>query len=137
VDEEIARGIVATFILDLGLVRSYGRGETGLPDRAKQLLIDLALWKVERLTSIAFRYRSRCHLERKGEIEWELDGDRVDAPTSNIRESISACADLFADVPTMVLYPREELFRIEDKEKDKKKKAKKTTTDTTEDGDQG
>jgi CRISPR-associated protein Csb1 len=138
VDEEIAdEGIVATFVLDLGLVRSYGRGATGLPDRAKQLLIDLALWKVEQLTSRAFRYRSRCHLRRDGAVDWQLDGVPQDALVWNIQESIAACSDLFGGSPTKVQYPREELFRIEEKDKDKKKKGKKNTTGVTEDGEQG
>lgn len=136
VDEEVAKnGIIATFILDLGLVRSYGRGELGLPDRAKQLLIDLALWKVEQLTASAFRFRSRCHLQRRGAIEWQLDGVAQDV-ASKVRESIAACKDLFGGVPTKVQYPSEELFRVENQEEKKNKKGKKESLKSNEDGEQ-
>ncbi len=63
VDEETAREIRATFIIDLGLLRSFGGGETGLSDAQKELLLALALWKIGRLLRKPFRYRSRCDLE--------------------------------------------------------------------------
>jgi CRISPR-associated protein Csb1 len=68
VDEETAQEIRATFILDLALLRSYGRRNKGLNDAQKQLLLGLALWKIKRLLAQPFRYRSQCYL-RCVEIE--------------------------------------------------------------------
>jgi len=62
VDEETAEEIRATFIMDLGLLRSYGRDEYGLNTAQKQLLLDLSLWKVRHLLARPFRYRTQCFL---------------------------------------------------------------------------
>jgi CRISPR-associated protein Csb1 len=63
VDEEVAQEIRATFIIDLALLRSYGRSSKGLTDDEKLLLLELALWKVKRLLQTPFRYRSGCYLQ--------------------------------------------------------------------------
>ncbi|WP_242529185.1 type I-U CRISPR-associated protein Cas7 [Methylacidimicrobium sp. B4] len=71
VDDVTAREIRATFILDLALLRSFGRSETmgrllGLSEKQKEFLAALALWKIDRLLKAPFRYRSGCHLELVG-----------------------------------------------------------------------
>ncbi|MCO6454789.1 MAG: hypothetical protein J5I93_05770 [Pirellulaceae bacterium] len=63
VDEETAEEIRATFILDLGLLRSYGRGKDGLNSEQKRLLLELAIWKIEQLVKRPFRYRTQCFLQ--------------------------------------------------------------------------
>jgi CRISPR-associated protein Csb1 len=71
VDEETAREIRATFIIDLALLRSFGRTENkngteivyGLSELQKLFLLGLGLWKIGRLLRKPFRYRSRCDLE--------------------------------------------------------------------------
>jgi CRISPR-associated protein Csb1 len=63
VDEETANEIRATFILDLALLRSYGRDADGLSVTQKRLLLGLALWKVRRLLAQPFRFRSQCYLK--------------------------------------------------------------------------
>ena len=73
VDEETAEEIRATFILDLALLRSYGREAQGLSPVQKQLLLALALWKVQALLAQPFRYRSQCHLRC---TRMELSTDR-------------------------------------------------------------
>ena len=50
-DRETAREIRATFVIDLSLFRSFGRGEQGLNDDQKRFLLELALWKIQRLLS--------------------------------------------------------------------------------------
>jgi CRISPR-associated protein Csb1 len=66
VDEETAREIGARFILDLEMLRSYGRdggkeGETlNLTHNQKKLLLAIALWKVRELLGRTFSYRSGC-----------------------------------------------------------------------------
>lgn len=62
VDEETANEIRATFILDFALLRSYGRDENGLKENEKKLLLDLALWKIGRLLSQPYRFRTQCFL---------------------------------------------------------------------------
>jgi CRISPR-associated protein Csb1 len=121
VDEETAKQIVATFTIDIGLIRSYGRGSVGLPEKSKLLLLELALWKVLELTGHPFRFRSGCHLKRKGALEWQLDSEVIDAPSVDIRARITQCSDQFENSPSRVLYPASELFRVE-AGKDKKKK---------------
>lgn len=62
VDEETAGEIRATFVLDLALVRSFGRDSKGLNDEQKAFLVAFALWKVGRLLLGPFRYRTGCDL---------------------------------------------------------------------------
>ena len=63
VDQEVASEIIATFVIDLSLLRSFGRNDHGLNNNQKQLLLSLALWKIGRLLQAPFRYRSNCDLE--------------------------------------------------------------------------
>lgn len=62
-DEETASEIRATFIIDLSLIRSFGRDDNGLYDAQKQLILGLALWKIWKLLGSFFRFRSECDLE--------------------------------------------------------------------------
>ncbi len=70
VDDATAREIRATFILDVALLRSFGRANgtqvLGLNERQKEFLAALALWKIQRLLERPFRFRSGCHLECVG-----------------------------------------------------------------------
>ena len=63
VDKETAREIRATFVIDLSLIRSFGNGSNGLSDNQKQFLLELALWKIGRLLSGPYRFRSGCDLQ--------------------------------------------------------------------------
>lgn len=71
-DEETAERIEATFLIDLGLIRSYGHEKNGLTDAQKRLLLEFALWKVSRMTAAPFRFRSGCHL-RCTEAQYTTD----------------------------------------------------------------
>jgi len=62
VDKETAREIRATFVIDLSLIRSFGCGEYGLNKDQKQFLLEFALWKIGRLLSGPYRFRSGCDL---------------------------------------------------------------------------
>lgn len=62
VDEETAGEIRATFVLDLALVRSFGRDRKGLKEGQKKFLMAFALWKIGRLLRGPFRYRTGCDL---------------------------------------------------------------------------
>jgi CRISPR-associated protein Csb1 len=109
VDDVTAESIRATFVLDVSLIRSFGRkkGETtlGLSEKQQELLVALALWKIQRLLASPFRFRSGCHLRRtsfrSGDHEVELDID--------IKSAITAAG--FKNGVTDVFWPREELYR--------------------------
>ncbi len=76
-DDETAFEIRATFILDLALLRSFGRDHLGLGLPEKEALLTLALWKVGRLLAFPFRYRSRCDLSCIS-LALKLDGKTSD-----------------------------------------------------------
>lgn len=65
-DEETASEIRATFTIDLALIRSFGRGNDGLGNSQKELVLGFALWKIGKLLGSSFRYRSECDLELTG-----------------------------------------------------------------------
>jgi CRISPR-associated protein Csb1 len=110
VDDATAREIRATFILDVALVRSFGRknGDAvlGLSDKEKEFLVALALWKIRRLFEQPFRFRSGCHLKcvglKHGEDQVEIQVD--------IKGAIDA-AGFEEPRITDVYWPREELYR--------------------------
>jgi len=118
VDEETAERIVATFMIDLGLIRSYGRDAVGLAEKHKLLLLELALWKVLQLTGAPFRFRSGCHLKLKDPLTWRLDDTEIEGPITDMKARIKECGDYFEGSPTKVSYPATELYRV-DSSKDK------------------
>lgn len=110
VDDAVAQSIRATFVLDVSLIRSFGRvkGEAtlGLSQEQQEFLVALALWKIRRLLATPFRFRSGCHLRctalKTGERDVVLDVD--------IAAAIRAAG--FCKHPvTDVFWPREELYR--------------------------
>ncbi|WP_321473308.1 type I-U CRISPR-associated RAMP protein Csb1/Cas7u [uncultured Paludibaculum sp.] len=130
VTQQTAEETRVTFIVDLSLLRSYGRGEDGLSLAQKQLLLELALWKIQRLTEKPFRYRSGCHLEKAGELEWKLDGQAIEAIPFDIRAAIRGAGFLEERSPTQVHYPASDLYRTEDeKGRDKSPESDGTTDD--------
>ena len=110
VDDAVAESIRATFVLDVGLIRSFGRKKgdktLGLSEKQQEFLVALALWKIQRLLASPFRFRSGCHLRCTAlvsyEQEVELDVD--------IGAAIKAAG--FSQQPiTDVFWPRKELYR--------------------------
>jgi len=61
--EEFTGNITAFFNLDLALIRGFGLG-----DPAENLLIAVALWKIQRFLTDGLRLRTACDLEIKGEL---------------------------------------------------------------------
>lgn len=122
VDEETAQEIRATFILDLALLRSYGRGDKGLNEAQKKLLLGLALWKIKRLLAQPFRFRSQCHLRCIG-IELSTEETSVTGTANgqseipaliselSISQLIEAC-NFNGEAPTKVYYPADALFKV-------------------------
>jgi len=62
-EDATAKDIVATFVVDLDQIRSFGHGDKGLNDPQKALLLGLALWKIRQLVAQPWRYRTRCDLK--------------------------------------------------------------------------
>jgi CRISPR-associated protein Csb1 len=114
-DEETAKLIQATFLIDLGLLRSYGHEERGLGDTEKRLLLELALWKVQRMLTAPFRFRSGCHLRCvSSTYSIENPGTKLDATTLALDMAAAIQACNFGATPvTDVIYPSNKLFSVE------------------------
>ena len=110
IDDATAESIRATFVLDVGLVRSFGRKKNdeqlGLSDERQELLVALALWKVQKLLEQPFRYRSGCHLRRTA---LQSEGEDI-VLAVDIKNAIKE-ADFREQPITDVFWPREELYR--------------------------
>lgn len=92
--EWTAKRIVASFVVDTQLLRSYG-----LPDTVTDLLETLALWEIRTLLDGGLRLRTACDLEISGDIRTRrgapLPGkDELD---SQVRDLIVASRDVFGD----------------------------------------
>lgn len=110
VDDATAESIRATFVLDVSLIRSFGRkkgGSTiGLSETQQEFLVALALWKIQKLLASPFRFRSGCHLRRNSLKRYEEDVE--------IEVGISAListAGFDEQRVTDVFWPRDELYQ--------------------------
>lgn len=110
VDDATAESICATFVLDVNLIRSFGRKKEnatlGLSEKQQEFLVALALWKIQRLLASPFRFRSGCHLRCTAFRSYEQDV----ALEVDIKAAISA-AGFGEQRITDVFWPREELYR--------------------------
>jgi len=121
VDDETATEIRATFILDIALLRSFGRTEKtsgsdgekvrGLSEKQKEFIVALSLWKIDRLLKTPFRYRSGCHLElvslKQGERDAKLDVNIGNA----IHDAAFRSGDRQEPIITDIYWPHDELYR--------------------------
>ncbi len=115
-DSETAHRIRATFILDLALLRSYGRKdkekEIGLTDKQKRLLLELSLWKANQLLAKPFRFRSQCYLACSSiTVSNENEEYKGELPTLNIGNAMKNCGFNDGTGITRVYYPAEMLFK--------------------------
>lgn len=98
--EWTAKRIVASFVIDLELISSYG-----LPGPAAKLLETIALWEIRSLLSGGLRLRTACDLEMNGAIETRRGEPLpdLDETTARIRDLTPQCNDLINDgVPLTV-----------------------------------
>jgi CRISPR-associated protein Csb1 len=118
VDDATAESIRATFVVDVSLIRSFGRqkdkAQFGLSEKQQEFLIALALWKIQKLLESPFRFRSGCHLRRvtlkSGEQDVEIDVDIKEAiKTAAFRSGSGESGKL--PIVTDLFWPREELYR--------------------------
>jgi CRISPR-associated protein Csb1 len=145
VDDTTAGEIRATFILDVALIRSFGRTNKngsdkdkvrGLSEKQKEFLIALALWKISRLLNAPFRYRSGCHFELVGLTQGESAvAINVDMQAA-IGNAAFRTADDQAPVITDVYWPHDDLYREgKDDDDDDKPGSSDGDTDGPEDSD--
>ncbi len=110
VDDATAESIRATFIIDISLVRSFGRekasSQLGLSEKQQEFLVALALWKIQKLLASPFRFRSGCHLRR---TSLESDEQEVEIEVDIAQALKDAGLDKLPR--TDVFWPREELYR--------------------------
>jgi CRISPR-associated protein Csb1 len=120
VDDATAESIRATFVLDVSLIRSFGRKkgneQLGLSDKRQEFLVALALWKIQKLLESPFRFRSGCHLRRVSLKHGEQDVEIDIAITRTItaaafRSERSDDGKPKPPIVTDVFWPREELYR--------------------------
>jgi CRISPR-associated protein Csb1 len=110
VDDATAEAIRATFVMDVSLIRSFGRKKdnnmVGLSETQQEFIVALALWKIQKLLESPFRFRSGCHLRcttlKSYDQEVEIDVD--------IKAAVSA-AEFGKQRVTDVFWPRGELHR--------------------------
>jgi CRISPR-associated protein Csb1 len=113
VDKETAREIRATFVIDLSLIRSFGRDAYGLNQNQKVFLLELALWKIGRLLSGPYRFRSGCDLELATLARIE-NGEATKLAATALQRNIAAAITTAGfDDPriTQVYWPSGELFK--------------------------
>jgi CRISPR-associated protein Csb1 len=124
VDDATSESIRATFVLDVNLIRSFGRKkkkegdketQLGLSDRQQEFLVALALWKIQKLLESPFRFRSGCHLRRA--TLTQSGGQDVDIAV-NIKKAMASASFQSEEngkpkrsTVTDVFWPREELYR--------------------------
>ncbi len=114
VDDATAESIRATFVLDVSLIRSFGRkkkdgdkeAQLGLSEPQQAFLVALALWKIQKLLESPFRFRSGCHLRC---TTLQSDGKDIEI-NIDIKDAVTK-AGFSAQPITDVFWPREELYR--------------------------
>ncbi|MGH3971987.1 MAG: type I-G CRISPR-associated RAMP protein Csb1/Cas7g [Pseudonocardiaceae bacterium] len=88
--EWTAKTIVASFVVDAELLRSYG-----LPRPVTELLQTLALWEIRRFLTSGLRLRTACDLEIVGEISSTLPD--LGELTSRLAELLPQSREVFGD----------------------------------------
>jgi len=113
-EDATAKDIVATFVVDLDQIRSFGHGEKGLKGPEKALLLGLALWKILRLVEHPWRYRTRCDLKLE-KLEAEGIGDDKALSALVDMKALLANAGFKDRQPREVYYPAKVLFAKKEK----------------------
>ncbi|MFO1498634.1 MAG: hypothetical protein U1G07_09615 [Verrucomicrobiota bacterium] len=120
VDKETACEIRATFVIDLSLIRSFGNGTNGLNLSQKLFLLELALWKIGRLLSGPYRFRSGCDLKLAALARIENGQSTELSATELNREIATAITNAGFQDPrvTKVYWPAAELFKKPSKDEE-------------------
>jgi CRISPR-associated protein Csb1 len=139
VDKETANEIRATFVIDISLIRSFGRGTNGINDNQKVFLLELALWKIGRLLAEPYAFRSGCDLKLASLVRIENDQSSPLETKVLQRDMTAAIRDAGFQDPhiTKVYWPSDGLFKPARDEEDKGKKGKQDDDVDSGDGDSG
>jgi CRISPR-associated protein Csb1 len=118
--DDATGSIRATFVVDVSLIRSFGRKkgdkQLGLSQEQQEFVVALALWKIQKLLESPFRFRSGCHLRRSSLMSGGQDVEIV----VDIGKTIKAAGfrrerpdDDRPRLPivTDVFWPHDELYR--------------------------
>jgi CRISPR-associated protein Csb1 len=100
-DEYVAESITAYFNLDLQQIRSYRLG-----DAAEDLLVAIAIWKIQEFLELGLRLRTACDLEYKTIEVKQPSGFQLPehkALTEQLPTLVAAASTLFADPAVTVL----------------------------------
>ncbi|MGH3905517.1 MAG: type I-G CRISPR-associated RAMP protein Csb1/Cas7g [Pseudonocardiaceae bacterium] len=92
--EWTAKTIVASFVVDAELLRSYG-----LPQPVTELLQTLALWEIRRFLGSGLRLRTACDLEPVGDVSSRHDSTLPGLAelTTRLGELIPQSREVFGD----------------------------------------
>lgn len=92
--EWTAKRIIASFVVDVELLRSYG-----LPDAATETLETLALWEIRNLVDGGLRLRTACDLELASPVSARRGPDlpTADELTETLRRRIAESKGAFGD----------------------------------------
>jgi CRISPR-associated protein Csb1 len=96
--EYVARGIVASFALDLDQLASYG-----LPEPATALLATAARWEVRRLLDGGFRPRTACDLTVVDAASVDAVLPPLDQLSEQLADLVGACGDLLGSGEPLVV----------------------------------
>ncbi len=103
--EYSAESIKVYFSIDLALIRSYN-----LAENANDMLLTLALWKIQSFLKTGLRLRTACDLKVKDKIKVtepnEFSMPDISTLNKDLRECINKCADKFIKTPLIVKYTR-------------------------------
>ena len=122
VDKETAHEIRATFVIDLALIHSFGHSEfkdcketksEGLNQKQKEFLLTFSLWKIGRLFSNPYRFRSGCDL-KLDRLTAQIDDKSIELRPDDLLPGIrAAIEDAGFENPrlTKVYWPEKELFK--------------------------
>lgn len=101
-DEYASRNITAYFNVDLAQLRGYGLG-----DAAEQLLIAIALFKIQKFLHVGLRLRTACDLEPVAQIEVKRPAGFELPSLTTIEEAlpglVEAASESFANPPVTEL----------------------------------
>ncbi|HEU0089453.1 MAG TPA: type I-U CRISPR-associated RAMP protein Csb1/Cas7u [Pseudonocardiaceae bacterium] len=91
--EWTAKAIVASFVVDVELLRSYG-----LPEPVTELLQTVALWEIRHFLTSGLRLRTACDLELVGKIRSRHDSvlPELDKLTARLAELIPQGREVFS-----------------------------------------
>lgn len=92
--EWTAQRIPASFVIDVGLLHSYG-----LPEAATKVLETLALWEIRHLLDGSLRLRTACDLEAASPVTARRGPElpAADELTDTLRSLITKSGDAFGD----------------------------------------